>query len=88
MLFFVPMILRVQMVSGFVTKVYNFYLALRDRDIAEAISGRFPTTAARVRSYGICGRQSGTRASFLPVIRTPLTNIPPSTMTHLFRDVQ
>jgi hypothetical protein len=43
--------------------------------IAQAVSRRLPTTAARVRarvrSCGICGRQSGTRAGFLRVLQFP-----------------
>jgi hypothetical protein len=46
------------------------------RAIAQAVSHRFPTTAARVlaqvRSCGICGGQSGTEADFLLVPRSPL----------------
>jgi hypothetical protein len=43
------------------------------RAIAEAVSRRIPTAAARVRaqvgSCGICGGQSGTRAGFLRELR-------------------
>jgi hypothetical protein len=48
-----------------------------------AVSRRLPTAAVRVRthvrSYGICGSQSGTGASFLRVLRFPLTNFIPPT---------
>jgi hypothetical protein len=52
------------------------------RVIAQAVSHRLTTAAvrirARVRSFGICGGQSGTRAGFLEVLRFPLPiRIPP-----------
>jgi hypothetical protein len=44
--------------------------------IAQAVSRRLPTEAARVRApvklCGICGRESGTGAGFLLVLRFPL----------------
>jgi hypothetical protein len=46
------------------------------RAIAQAVSRWLPTAAAQVRSQvrscGICGRQSGTGAGFLRVLRFPL----------------
>jgi hypothetical protein len=81
------MILRVQMVSGSVTKAYNFYLPVKGWAITQAVSRRLPMTAAWVRTCGICGRLSGTEAGFLKVIQISLPNIPPSTVTDLLRDV-
>jgi hypothetical protein len=47
------------------------------RHIAQAVSRRLPTTAARVRarfrSCGIYGERSGIKAGFLRVLRFPLT---------------
>jgi hypothetical protein len=47
------------------------------RVMAQAVSHRLLTAAARVRaqvrSCGICGGQSGTGAGFLRVLRFPLT---------------
>jgi hypothetical protein len=40
--------------------------------IAQAVRRRLPTAAARVRSCGICGGQSGAEADFLRVFRFPL----------------
>jgi hypothetical protein len=70
--------------------VYRFYLHGRKlshgsnhhegRAIAQAVSRRLPTSAAwvrsQVRSCGVCGGQSGTRAGFPRVLRFPL--IPPT----------
>jgi hypothetical protein len=50
-------------------------LPLKERAIAQAISRRLPTAAARVSaqvsSCGICGEQSGTGAALLRVLRFP-----------------
>jgi hypothetical protein len=50
------------------------------RAIAQAVSRRFPTAAARIRaqarSCGICGGQSGPGAGFFRVLRFPLSIIP------------
>jgi hypothetical protein len=55
---------------------------LLGRAIAQAVSRRLPTAAARVRARvrlcGICGGQSGTGAGLLRVLRFPLPiGIPP-----------
>jgi hypothetical protein len=54
--------------------------------IAQGVSCRLPTAAARVRSQvrscGICGRQSGIGAGFLRVLRFPLSILIPPTAPH------
>jgi hypothetical protein len=56
------------------------------RAITQEVSRRLPTVAARVRaqvrSCGICGGQSGTGASFLRVLRFPLSILIPPTAPH------
>jgi hypothetical protein len=59
---------------------------LPGRTMAQAVSRRLPTTAARVRaqvrSCGISGEQSGTGADFLPLLRIPLLIFIPPTAPH------
>jgi hypothetical protein len=68
------------------------YLMSNGRAIAQAISRRLPTAAARVRSrvrsYEICGGQSGTWAGFLRVLRFPLPILVPpnASCSSVFRD--
>jgi hypothetical protein len=56
------------------------------RTIAQAVSQRLPTLAARVRaqvrSCGICGGQSGTGAGVLRALRFPLPILIPPTDQH------
>jgi hypothetical protein len=56
------------------------------RNIAQAVSRRLPTAAARVRpqvrSCGNCGGQSGTGGGFLRVLRFPLPVLIPPTTPH------
>jgi hypothetical protein len=54
--------------------------------IAQAVSRRLPTAAARVRTQvrlcEICGGQSGTWAGFLRVLLFPLPILIPQTASH------
>jgi hypothetical protein len=56
------------------------------RSVARAVSLWLPTTAgrvrAKVRTYGICGGQSGAGARFLRVLRFPLPIFIPLTASH------
>jgi hypothetical protein len=56
------------------------------RAVAQAVSRRLPTAAARVRaqvrSCRICGGQSGTGEGFLRVLRFPLPILIPPTAPH------
>jgi hypothetical protein len=60
--------------------------ALLGRVIAQAVSRRFPTAAARIRGRirlcGIYGGQSGNGAGFLRVLWFPLSILIPSTAPH------
>jgi hypothetical protein len=50
------------------------------RAVAQVVSRWLPTAAAWVHiraACGVCGRQSGTGAGFLRVLRFPLPIIPP-----------
>jgi hypothetical protein len=56
------------------------------RAIAQAVSRRFPTAAARVRaqfrSCSVCGGQNGTGAGFIRVLRVSLPILIPPTAPH------
>jgi hypothetical protein len=69
----------------FLIEVMRFNRAL-GRAIAQAVSRRLPTAAARVRvqvrSSGICGGKSGTGAGFLRILRFPLPILIPSTASY------
>jgi hypothetical protein len=58
---------------------HKIYHNCNGRALAQAVSRRLPTAAARVRSCGISGGQSGTGADLLRVLRFPLPiRIPPT----------
>jgi hypothetical protein len=65
------------------TKFRPLALTPSSRGIAQAVSRWLPIAEARVRSQvrscGICGRQSGTEAGFLRVLRFPLPILIPLT---------
>jgi hypothetical protein len=58
----------------------------KGRVVVQAVSRRIPIAMARVRarlrSCGLCGRQSSTGAGFLRVHRFPLPLIPPTAQHH------
>jgi hypothetical protein len=58
------------------------YRYVGGRATAQAVSRRLPTAAARVRSCGICGGQTGAGAGFLRVLRFPLPIIIAPTASH------
>jgi hypothetical protein len=63
--------------------IYPALLLIRGRAIAQSVSRRHPTEAARVQSQvkscGICGGQRGIQERFLRVLRFPLPiHIPPA----------
>jgi hypothetical protein len=57
---------------GIKRRIQSKYASKVGRAIAQAVSRWLPTAAARVRSCGICGGQSGTGADFLRSLRFPL----------------
>jgi hypothetical protein len=67
--------------------LYGTHTYLQGRAIAQAVSSRLPTSAARLRaqvkSCGICGERSGTEVCFLRVLRFPLPILIPPTAPHL-----
>jgi hypothetical protein len=62
----------------FVCFCFYYYYYYYVRAIAQVVSRWLPTVASRVRSSGICGRQSNTGAGFLRVLRFSLPIIPPT----------
>jgi hypothetical protein len=65
----------------------NIYWSTKGRAIAQAVSRRLPTAAARVRAHvrqcGIYGGQSGTGAGFLRLLQFPLPILIPP-MLHIY----
>jgi hypothetical protein len=66
--------------------MHGHLLQFQGRDIAQAVSRRLSTVAARVRarvrSCGVCGGQSGTEAGFFRVLWLPLPILIPTTAPH------
>jgi hypothetical protein len=65
---------------------FYFLTAVFDSAIAEAVGSRLPTAVTLVRaqfgSCGVCGKQSGSRASFLQLLRFPMPILIPLTSPH------
>jgi hypothetical protein len=74
-----------RMVGGYwksATGIWLKFAVCKGRAIASAVTRRFPTPAARVRSCGIYGGQSDTGAGFLQVLRFPLPILIPPIAPH------
>jgi hypothetical protein len=70
----------------FLLRFNCIFRAYVGRAIVQEVSRQLPIAAARVRaqvrSWGICGVQSGTGAGFLRVLRFPLSILIPPTAPH------